>query len=129
MDSWLGSVRLGCGVCWPFCRPERSRNAGARGCANPVGTARHNAVTWMRNGSRPQAGRRHLRAGKPRVRSPQAEPTGRKPEEGRSAEAHSGRKRAQEHGITVVFKPADLRGFRNDADNVADALRPREGGV
>ena len=108
---------LGCGVCWPFCRPERSRNADVRDCANLLGKARHNAGTWMRNGSRPQAGRRHLRAGKPRVRSPQAEATGRKPEEGRNAGAQSGRKRPQEHGKTVVFKPATFHGFRNGADS------------
>ena len=36
--------------------------------------------------------------------------------EGRNAGAQSGRKRPQEHGKTVVFKPADLRGFRNGAD-------------
>ena len=67
----------------------------ARGCANLFGKARHNAGTWIRQRSRPQAGRRHLRAGKPRVRSPQADPTGRKPEEGRNADAQSGRKRPQ----------------------------------
>ena len=37
-------------------------------------------------------------------------------EEGRSAGAQSGRKRPQEHGKTVVFKPATFYGFRNDAE-------------
>ena len=73
----------------------------------------------MRNGSRPQAGRRHLRAGNPRVRSRAVRYPGRKSEEGRSAGAQSGRKRPQEHGETVVFKPATFHGFRNDADSPA----------
>jgi hypothetical protein len=33
-----------------------------------------------------------------------------------TAGAQSGRKRPQEHGKTVVFKPATFHGFRNDAD-------------
>ena len=76
----------------------------------------------MRNGSRPQAGRRHLRAGNPRVRSRAVRYPGRKPKEGRSAGAQSGRKRPQEHGETVVFKPATFHGFRNDADRMAVEL-------
>jgi hypothetical protein len=46
----------------------------------------------------------------------------RKPEEGRNAGAQSGRKRAQEHGKTVVFKPATFSGFQNDANKLARNL-------
>jgi hypothetical protein len=45
--------------------------------------------------------------------------TGRK---GRNAGAQSGRKRAQEHGKTVVFKPATFSGFQNDANKLARNL-------
>ena len=42
--------------------PNEPISAEEKAAADPLRTARHKAGTWMPNGSRPQAGRRDLRA-------------------------------------------------------------------